>query len=159
MPEISDGSDLIVTYRNVGDLTLWGSDVALQWFLDDYWMLTGTYSHVSDDTFEIDDGAPISLNAPKNKGSLALAYRNAVEGFNAEARLRFNSAFPAVSAGFEGDVPSTKVVDLTLGYDIPSTAVTLQFAVSNLFDSDNQAFVGVPNIGRFLVLRVKYDLF
>ena len=158
-PEISDGSDLIVTYRNVGDLTLWGSDVALQWFLDDYWMLTGTYSHVSDDTFEIDDGAPISLNAPKNKGSLALAYRNAVEGFNAEARLRFNSAFPAVSAGFEGDVPSTKVVDLTLGYDIPSTAVTLQFAVSNLFDSDNQAFVGVPNIGRFLVLRVKYDLF
>ena len=73
----------------------------------------GTYSHVSNDTFEIDDGAPISLNAPKNKGSLALAYRNAVKGFNAEARLRFNSGFPAVSAGFDGDVLSTKVVDLT----------------------------------------------
>ena len=158
-PEISDGSDLIVTYRNVGDLTLWGSDVALQWFLDDYWMLTGTYSHVSNDTFEIDDGAPISLNAPKNKGSLALAYRNAVKGFNAEARLRFNSGFPAVSAGFDGDVLSTKVVALTLGYDVPSTAATLQLAVSNLFDSDNQAFVGVPNIGRFLMLRAKYDIF
>ena len=158
-PEISGGSDLVVAYRNVGDLTLWGSDVALQWFLDDYWMLTGTYSHVSDDTFVIDDGAPISLNAPKNKGSLAVAYRNAAEGFNAETRLRFNSGFPAVSAGFEGDVPSTKVVDVTLGYAVPSTAATLQLAVSNLFDSDNQAFVGVPNIGRFLMFRVKYDLF
>jgi outer membrane receptor for ferrienterochelin and colicins len=157
--EISGGSDLVVTYRNVGDLTLWGSDFALQWFLDDSWMLSGTYSRVSDDTFLIDDGDPISLNAPKNKGSLALAYRNALEGFNAEARVRFNSSFSAVSAGFSGEVPSAKVVDLHLGYDVPSTAATLQLSMSNIFDAANQAFVGVPNIGRFLMLRVKYDLF
>ena len=90
---------------------------------------------------------------------MALAYRNAVAGFNAEARLRFNSSFRAVSAGFEGDVPSSKVVDLNLGYAVPSTAATLQFSVSNIFDAENQAFVGVPNIGRFLMLRGKYDLF
>ena len=128
-------------------------------FLTDEWMLSGTYSHVSDDTFMIDDGDDISLNAPTDKGSVSLAYRNATAGFNAEARMRFNSSFPAVSAGFEGDVPSTQVMDLTMGYKVPNTAATLQLAINNVFDSENFAFVGVPSIGRFAMFRVKYDLF
>jgi iron complex outermembrane receptor protein len=158
-PEISGGSDLIVSYRNVGDLTLWGADLAFQWFLDDNWMLNGTYSHVSDDTFEIDDGAPISLNAPTHKGSLSLAYRNVRSGFNTEARIRFNNEFEAVSAGFAGTVPSASIVDFTVGYRLPTMPATLQFAVTNLFDAENKSFVGVPDIGRFAMVRVKYDLF
>lgn len=158
-PEISGGSDVIVSYRNVGDLTLWGTDLAFQWFLDDNWTLNGTYSHVSDDTFEIDDGEPIALNAATDKGSLALAYRNVRQGFNAEGRVRFNNSFKAVSAGFEGDVPSAKIVDVTMGYRIPNTAATVQLAVTNLFDSQNESFVGVPDIGRFIMMRMKYDLF
>ena len=158
-PEFSGGSDLIVSYRNVGDLTLWGSDFALQWFLDDDWTLAGTFSLVSDDTFEIDDGAPISLNAPKHKGSASLAYRNVYSGFSAQARVRLNSGFAAVSAGFAGDVPSTQVVDVNMGYKVPNTQATLQVAVSNVFDADNFAFVGVPSIGRFAMVKVKYDLF
>ena len=157
--EFSGGSDLIVSYRNVGDLTLWGTDLAFQWFLDDNWTLNGTYSHVSDDMFDIEDGAPIALNAPTHKGSLALAYRNVRQGFNAEGRVRFNNAFQAVSAGFAGEVPSAKIVDMTLGYQVPNTAATLQLAVTNLFDSANQSFVGVPDIGRLMIVRVKYDLF
>jgi iron complex outermembrane receptor protein len=158
-PEISGGSELIVTYRNVGDLTLWGSDFAIQWFLDDNWTLNGTYSYVSDDLFPIDDGAPIALNAPMHKGSFALAYRDVGNGFNAEARIRFNSEFPAISAGFEGDVASSQIVDVGLGYQVPNTAATLQLSVSNIFDKAYQSFVGVPEIGRFAMLRVKYDLF
>ncbi|HSG07538.1 MAG TPA: TonB-dependent receptor [Longimicrobiales bacterium] len=158
-PEISGGSDIIVSYRNVGDLTLWGQDVAFQWFLDDNWMLNGSYSHVSDDLFEIDDGAPIALNAPTHKGSLSLAYRNLSKGFNTEARFRFNNSFHAVSAGFEGVVPESKIVDLTVGLRVPNTAATLQLAVTNLFNAENKSFVGVPDIGRFLLLRMRYDLF
>jgi len=158
-PEIAGGSDLVVTYRNVGDLTLWGGDVAFQWFLDDSWALSGTFSWVSDDLFPIDDGAPISLNAPTKKGSMALAYRHPGAGFNAEARFRFNNSFPAISAGFEGDVPDAQLVDLSLGYRIPNTAATVQASVSNIFDSAYQSFVGVPEIGRFAMLRFKYELF
>jgi iron complex outermembrane receptor protein len=157
-PEISGGSDLVVSYRNVGDLTLWGQDVAFQWFLDDNWMLNGTYSHVSDDLFEIEDGDPIALNAPTHKGSVSLAYRNVTKGFNTEARVRFNNEFHAVSAGFAGTVPSASIVDLTMGYRVPSTSATLQLAVTNLFDAENRSFVGVPDLGRFMLLRVKYDL-
>lgn len=158
-PEISGGSDVIVSYRNVGDMTLWGADLALQWFLTDTWTLNGTYSHVSDDMFEIEDGDPIALNAPTHKGSIGLAYRDVRRGFNAEARVRFNNAFEAVSAGFAGEVPSARIVDFNVGYQVPNTAATLQMAVSNLFDAENRSFVGVPDIGRFAMFRVKYDLF
>lgn len=158
-PELSGGSDLVVTYRNIGDLDLWGSDFALQWFVDDSWSVNGTYSYVSDDLFPIDDGDPIALNAPKHKGSLSLGYRNVRQGFNAETRFRFSSSFPAISAGFDGEVPSNEVVDVTLGYQVPGTAAAVQLAVTNLFDTEYRSFVGVPSIGRMAMLRVTYDLF
>jgi outer membrane receptor protein involved in Fe transport len=159
-PFVPGGSDLVVTYRNVGDLTLYGADLALQWFLTDQWTLNGTYSWVSDDTFPIEfSKSPISLNAPKHKGSVALAYRDVTSGFSAQTRFRFNNSFRAISAGFEGDVPSTKVVDVNLGYRVPNTAAELQLSVNNVFNSNNESFVGVPSIGRFAMMRVKYNLF
>jgi iron complex outermembrane receptor protein len=153
------GSDLIVTYRNVGDLTLWGGDLAFQWLVNDNWTLDGTYSYVSDDLFAIDDGSDIALNAPKHKGSMSLAYRSLYSGFSAQARFRFNNEFPAISAGFDGLVPSSQVVDVNIGYKVPNTGATMQLAVQNVFDSDYQSFVGVPTMGRLALVRVKYDLF
>ena len=157
-PEFSPGADLIVSYRNVGDLSLFGADFAMQWFLNDEWTLGSTYSWVSDESWPVLGSDPISLNAPKHKGTVSLAYRDVVSGFNASGRVRFNSAFSAVSAGFAGDVPSTKVVDLGMGYQLNSRA-TLQLSVQNVFDADNFAFVGVPSIGRYGMVKVKYDLF
>jgi hypothetical protein len=46
-----------------------------------------------------------------------------------------------------------------LGYRLPSTDATLQLSVQNIFDSENFAFVGVPSIGRYAMVKVKYDLF
>ena len=96
-------------------------------------------------------------------------------GFNAEARLRITSGFPAESAGFVGTFPCEtdtrgilfeetcvegfQLVDLTLGYKVPQTQATLQLTVSNLFDSEYRSFVGVPEIGRFIMVRVRYELF
>ena len=101
------GPDLILTFRNVGDVTLWGGDLSFQAFLTDEWTLSGTASWVSDDTFPIDDGDPISLNSPQFKGSAGLAYRNLGAGFNTSARVRHTAGFPASSAGFVGDVDSS----------------------------------------------------
>ena len=168
----AQGADIIVTYRNVGDVDLWGADLAFQWFMNDAWTLNGTYSHVSDDYFEIDEGAPIALNAPTDKGTLSLAYRNPLQGFNAEGRIRFTSSFPAQSAGFVGTAcipgqPDTvepcvddyAIFDVNLGYRVPNTAATVQLLVNNVFDTGYRSFVGVPEIGRFAMVRVKYDLF
>ena len=171
-------ANLLLTYVNAGDLDMWGADLAVKAFLTDEWTLAATGSWVSDDYFdlrEIDNGvAPIALNAPELKGTLSLAYRNARRGINAEARLRATSGFPAESAGFaatrcetgprgvlfeEDCVDGYALVDVTAGYKIPKTRATLQVTVSNVFDEAYRSFVGVPEIGRFLMAQVKYDLF
>tara|TARA_B100001123_G_scaffold192078_1_gene219149 strand:+ start:5916 stop:8513 length:2598 start_codon:yes stop_codon:yes gene_type:complete len=168
------GADLLLTYRNVGDVTLWGADLSVQAFLTDEWTLSGTYSHISEDYFDVVGGAPIALNSPKNKGSGMLAYRNLSSGFNVSGRVRITSSFPAESAGFVGTkcitggtggifeedcVASSTIFDLTAGYKVPDTRATLQVSVNNVFDTGYRSFVGVPNIGRFAMMRVKYDLF
>ena len=105
---------------------------------------------------------------------MALAYRDARSGFHGEARVRHTTEFPAESAGYVGTkcvpghvsglfdeecVEAATLVDLNLGYKIPNSGAELQLAVTNLFDEDYRSFVGVPNIGRFAMVRVKYDLF
>ena len=169
------GSDIIVTYRNVGDVSFWGADFAFSWLVNSEWTLNGTYSHVSDDYFEIEDGTPIALNAPKDKYSASAVYRNVTSGFNAEARVRYTSQFPAESAGFVGTrclpgggtgglfeedcVDKATILDLNLGYRVPRSAATLQLSINNVLNKEYRSFVGVPNIGRFAMVRVKYDLF
>ncbi|HSH74307.1 MAG TPA: TonB-dependent receptor, partial [Longimicrobiales bacterium] len=166
--------ELIVTYRNVGDISLWGADLGFEAFLTDNWTLTGSYSWVEDDYFEIEDGDPIALNAPKHKGSAGLAYRNLRQGFTGAGRVRFNSEFPAESAGFVGTtcvtglpvglfdeecVESSAVVDVNFAYKVPTTDATVQLVVNNVFNTAYRSFVGVPTVGRFGMLSVKYDLF
>ncbi len=153
------GPELILSYRNVGEVDFWGGDIALEVLLSSQFLLNMTYSHVTKDEFEIDDGTPITLNAPRNKGSLGLSYRGADNGVTASSRVRFTGEFSAASAGFVGDVDSYAIVDVTGGYEVPNTAATLQLTISNLFNSDYQSFVGVPSIGRFTMLAVRYELF
>jgi len=170
----AQGADLILAYRNVGDVTLWGADLSVQAFLTDEWTLSGTYSHISEDYFSIVGGAPIALNSPKDKGSGMLAYRNLSSGFSASGRVRITSLFPAESAGFVGTkcitggtggifeedcVASSTIFDLTAGYKVPDTRAAVQLSVNNIFDTGYRSFVGVPSIGRFAMMRVKYDLF
>jgi outer membrane receptor protein involved in Fe transport len=45
-----------------------------------------------------------------------------------------------------------------MGYRIPRVAgASLQLTVQNIFDSNYQSFVGVPEIGRMALLRLRYD--
>ena len=164
---------LLVTYVNFGDIDLSGMDFSATALLSDNWQVGGTVSLLSDDHFEIPlrgDTQFVALNAPSKKGSAHVTYRNLVSGLNGEVRVRFNSEFPANSAGYVGlecvtgdaatgnCVDSFTLVDLTAGYRLPITGATLQVSISNLLDEKYQSFVGTPSIGRMAILRLKYDL-
>ncbi len=165
------GADLVGTYRNVGDIELWGADFGVQAFLNDEWSASGTYSWVDKDYFQITDGPAIALNAPTHKGTLGIAYRNLSSGLTGSLRGRFTGAFPAQSTVFVGTrcitgeegeedcVDTAALFDLTAGYQVPNTRATVQFSVNNILDTRYRSFVGVPEIGRFAMLRIKYDLF
>ena len=48
--------------------------------------------------------------------------------------------------------------DLNAGYEVPNTAATVQFSVTNVLNTGFRSFPGVPKIGRLALLRVRYDL-
>ncbi len=166
------GADLIATYRNVGDLSLWGGDAVVEWLVGPKWTIRGTYSHVSRSWFEIEGSTPLALNAPTDKGSLGIGFRDEGIGLNASARIRYTGAFPFLSTDYDGTrclpdrpleaeecIVARGLVDVTLGYKVPSTGVTLQLGVSNLLDTPYRSFVGVPLARRLAMARVRYDLF
>lgn len=161
------GANLLVSYRNFGNIDLWGSDLSATALIGN-WSLGLAGSLVSDDHFRT-EGQIITLNAPELKGSVSLGYRNSGRGFNADARIRYSDGFPVNSGVFVGIqciepngmgecVESHTLADLTLGYELPQfTGATVQLTVQNIFDAEYRSFVGVPEIGRLALVRVKYD--
>jgi outer membrane receptor for ferrienterochelin and colicins len=163
-------ANFLVTYRNFGEIDLWGSDLSAQYLLTDEFSLMASASFVSDDMFET-EGQRIPLNAPTTKLMGAVQYRNEGRGLTGEFRVRHNNEFPVISAPYfatgciepAGDliepcVAAFTLADLTLGYRLPPVpGATLQLAVQNLFDTGYRSFPGVPEIGRLAILRLRYE--
>jgi outer membrane receptor protein involved in Fe transport len=166
----ASAAEVVATFVNVGEVELSGMDLAFQWFIDEHWTLQGAASLVSDDWFEVDGAAPIALNAPSKKGSLGLTWR----GDSAEVggRIRSASSFPASSAGLVGTecvtggnggvfeescVEGSTLFDLSARFSIPNTGASLDVTVSDVFDAGYRSFVGVPSIGRFAVVGVRWS--
>ena len=170
----AQGADLVASYRNIGDIDLWGADIAFQASLTNRWTVGGSYSYISEDYIQQTGQAPVALNAPKNKGTLNLTFRDVLSGISATGGVRFTAGFPAQSAEFRGTacitggmggvfeencVDDYAIFDLSAGYAVPNTAATVQFSVTNVFNTAYRSFPGVPKIGRLALLRVRYDLF
>lgn len=167
------GADVLVTYRNFGSVDINGLDLSASYLLTDNLQVGATASLVSDYYFNLPlDGAadqPVALNAPKEKATANLTYRDSDRGFNGEVRVRYNGEFPANSAGYIGlqcidsaaqgeCVKSYTLVDLNLGYDLRQLpGASLQLSISNLLDEPYQSFIGVATVGRLAMLRLRYE--
>jgi len=159
-----DSQDILLTFRNFGDVDLWGFEVAGKLLATDRLSFDGSVSFVSEDCFDTDhngscfDPFDRALNAPRWKGAFAGRYRNATTGVFGEARLRLSDGFPMSSGVFMGNVAAYGVVDATLGTDIPGvTGASVQLAVTNLLGRRHREVIGAPELGRLAVLRLRYD--
>jgi outer membrane receptor for ferrienterochelin and colicins len=150
----ADRGDLILTYRNFGDVDLTGADLAVQILLSQEWSTMLSYSLVSDDFFaNVEGDLDLALNAPKNKAGVSLHYQDVSQGVTASARVRFVDGFPVESGVYVGEVESYTLVDLTGSWKV-LPATTISAVVQNVFDDKHMEFVGVPKIGRLGLLRV-----
>jgi iron complex outermembrane receptor protein len=140
-------------------LDVYGADLALEYLLNDNWSVAGTYSWVSEDFFPevFSSGTEqLALNAPDNKASLTLGFRDEDRGFKAEVRGRYTNAFPVSSGVYQGSVPVNALMDFTATYRIPGQRNMLFSAmVTNVFDNKRPTFVGVPDIGRLVMGRLQ----
>ncbi len=155
---------ILLTYRNLGDFGFFGADASLTYVLNNRWELGGTLSWVEKDTFltgDEDDPATreVALNAPKWKGSLTAGYRSPTSGLNGAVRGRYIDGFPVASGVYIGAVDSYAVFDLNVGYTFPGrSGLSLQLDISNIFDDNYQPFVGVPEFGRYSVVRLIWNM-
>lgn len=162
--EEAGGTDpaLILTYRNLGNVDLFGGDLSATVLVADEWEIQGTLSLVNKDKFTAGEGLEaeeIPLNAPTTKGAVSVRYRATGEhGLNGQIRFRAQNGFDANSGVFIGEVDGFSVFDLTLGYRLPGIrGAAVQLDVQNVFDQEVRTFVGTPFLGRFALLRFRYD--
>ncbi|HEY9229966.1 MAG TPA: TonB-dependent receptor, partial [Gemmatimonadaceae bacterium] len=184
--KLANRPDVMFTYRNVDKtISLWGVDIGFDQTLTRRFSLEGTYSFVNKDTFdEISDpgSGPLRLNAPKNKGSLALHFDDASRNFKAEMRARYSEGFAVNSGVYVSGVnfsrpgttcstsatancyqyepvPTATLLDASFTLDLPRIAKGASWSVSatNLLDRRVPTFVGVPSLGLMIMTRLQYN--
>jgi outer membrane receptor for ferrienterochelin and colicins len=158
---LTQGSDIVLTYRNFGALHRWGSDLGTRLMLTDHFALTGTYSFTSKNLFPKEDVgglSDIALNAPRNKGTLGLHFSDDRSGASASIVARHVGGFPMNSGVYVGDVAAYTVGDVQAAYRIPRDDLTFSLNVQNVLDAQHREFVGAPVLGRFAILEAEYTL-
>jgi iron complex outermembrane receptor protein len=154
--EVRNGTDVIITNRNIGDVSVTGLDLSLTYNVTKNWNLIGNYSFVNQDYFASDDGQrDIALNAPKHKVGAIINYNHPAGNFSTNLRVRLVDSFPVNSGIFTGEVERYSVFDLNTNYKLPfSRSTNLTLTVQNLMNNKHKEFVGVPEIGRLAWFRL-----
>lgn len=164
--------DIFLTYRNFGEVDLWGADLAMDLVVGSHLTLAGSYSFVNKDFFsktEVNGPTDIALNASKSKGSVTVGWQDAPRGWSAETRFRAVKGFPVNSGVYvsppDPDDPnalrpidSYGVLDLQGTWRPPVGArnMLISLNIQNLFNKHYATFVGVPNLGRFVLTKISY---
>ena len=153
------GNDVIVAYRSYQkSINLIGSDLGAEFLLDGGFSLQGTYSWVNKKLFskaDLGTREDISLNAPANKHSFAINYRDEAKGLSAQVRERHVDGFNTL-AFVGGPVDPYTLVDANLSvrpYFLNGIVWSLNG--TNLLDKKHREFTQGNIIGRLIMTRVQ----
>ncbi|NIR52545.1 TonB-dependent receptor [candidate division KSB1 bacterium] len=164
-PQSGQLPELVLSYRNFGEVDFWGVDAAIQVIASDRLSFFGNVSIVSDDFFdneELDEtntALSVALNAPSFKTKFGFNYRVPF-GVSVNASARYIEGFPVESGPYVGDIDDYFLLDLGFGYDLGRFApgARFDFLVQNALDNDHREFIGAPEIGRFAMARITYSI-
>jgi len=164
-PGVGATPELMLTYRNFGNLSYYGADVSFEYLASDELTLFGSLSIVSDDFFDDEEleedgtGLTLALNAPALKGSGGFKY-SFPSGLSVNASGRYTDGFPVRSGPYVGDLDSYFLLDVGVGYDLNdmTPGLRVDLAVSNALDKTHREFVGAPMMGRMGMARLTYTV-
>jgi len=155
--EALNPNDVMITYRNFGDITYYGIDFSFAYHLNRSWDFGGSYSYISQNFFNKDEDEnlvhDIRLNAPRNKVGLYVQYNQPVRHLSMGLRGRYVDAFDMDSPFFGSRIESYIVADLNAGVDILSD-LRFTLTVQNVFNNEHVEFIGAPALGRLATARL-----
>ncbi len=155
----SAGTDILLTYRNVGDVKLWGADLSAEYFANEHLTLAGSYSWLSDNLFPATrpGETDLSTNTPRNKALLSARAHTSTRDASIEMRGRHVGGFRMVDGVWNGQVDGFTVADIEAGVAIPGTGdARLSLTIQNIADNRHAEFLSAPVLGRLLLARVQY---
>jgi outer membrane receptor for ferrienterochelin and colicins len=163
-PDQRANEDVLLTYRNFGAVDLWGTDIGFEAYATEELIISGSYSYVSEECFDVDEdqacssAADIALNAPTNKGTLGARYLFRNAGLEIGGRARYSERFLMNSGVYVGTVDEFTVFDANVAWRVPGyDGLIASLTVNNLTDNKHQEFVGAPEIGRLALLKLQYS--
>jgi iron complex outermembrane receptor protein len=153
------GNDVIVAYRSYSKpIKLWGSDIGADLALPLGFSVGGTYSWVNKGIFKKEDLGTrddVSLNAPRNKHTFTVRYRNEDSGWGGEIRERHVDGFNTL-AFVGGPVDAYTLVDAGISFR-PKFMRGALVAVNgtNLLNEVHREFTLGSEIGRLIITRLQ----
>lgn len=157
----SGSTDIVLTYRNFGRVRVGGLDFSGTYMLDDAWSLFGTYSWVNRDFFsraQVGGVSDIALNAPRDKGTASLRYRDDAAGISGDLRFRRTASFPGNSGVYIGQVAGYNLLDASFTFR-PTVlgGAMLSVMAQNMLNLKHSEFIGGAALGRLVMTRIQYS--
>jgi iron complex outermembrane receptor protein len=160
--ELGGSPDVLVAPRNVGRLHRVGSDAGAQLRMSDVLSLTAAWSWTNKVLWtatDIGGTSDLALNAPADRFSFTVQYRDRTRGLSAHSRVRYAGGFPMNSGVYVGRVESSTLADGGVAYRLPRRPdALLTLTARNLFNTQHREFLGAPSIGRFVLLQLEYTI-
>lgn len=162
-PMETNGADMLLVTRNIGDVTLYGLDVGAKLYLSKSISLSANYSWMSKDSIPIKDDAVftyVAMNAPKHKFNVGMNYYIEKIGLNLNAQFQWNAGFPVNSGNFIGHQNPTHDMDINISYTPKfwNDHFNATVSVQNVYSRKQQKFVGVPVMGTTGILKLSYTM-
>jgi iron complex outermembrane receptor protein len=156
------GPNLLLVTRNIGDLTLYGVDFNTNIYLPKGFTVSANYSFVDKDSVKV-ESAPrgyVALNSPKHRVNVGLNYFAEKIGLNVGVKFNWSAGYPVLSGNFIGRVNPTHDMDLDISYT-PAffhNHYNVTVSISNLYNKQQQYFVGSPVMGLMGICKMTYTL-
>lgn len=164
----TDNPQTVLTYRNLGKATIYGTELGLRYYVSPKLDFSGTYSYLKLDDVEITPTDPqaTALNSPENKFTLGLGVRDvAVANTFGGITLRRVNEYDFASGINAGTIEGFTTLDINAGYRLTKWGMQAQLTVANLYScqGDNCGFgekhyemINMPSIGTMVFLGLRY---
>ena len=130
---------LVLSYTNAGEVDTRGGEIALNYYVNNNWILDFNYSHFDFEVKEQALGDRLLPNAPENKFNLGLAWRGT--SLDAKVSYRWVEEYDWAAGIFVGTVPQFDVVNVSANYRINNT-FGIGADISNALDNEHYESFG-----------------